>query len=301
MADPINAVQRATVGVAGTRTRRTTSCCDHRARKRSIQSWRAANQQRADPAAGVSPSAESRAADVHASHDQQISGRRSATNFVRGNSAPDSGARCPETRTCGVTARLGSRRAPVASWRLKCARSTRPSARGRGKPSFAFGSWSMRTLGFLVPSRMQRDLRDRQRSRAWRRALLELSRLRHICENRSSAMTGRVLTAARSCRILSAVTLQAQQTIGELDLLLERLGQYLIAYESQLTTVVGRRTLRPIAGAAHGAFAGDDQPRAARLESEVAFLRLARRRHLVRRARCEARGRHAGGRGRQDT
>jgi hypothetical protein len=52
-------------------------------------------------------------------------------------------------------------------------------------------------------------------------------------------MRGSALTVAALFSVVSSVTLQAQQTIGELDLLLERLGQYLIAYESQLTTVVG--------------------------------------------------------------
>lgn len=63
------------------------------------------------------------------------------------------------------------------------------------------------------------------------------------------------------------------QEAGELDLLLDRLGRYLIAYERELTTVVaderydqmevltGRRAVAPVS-------------RMRKLESEVAFLRL---------------------------
>jgi hypothetical protein len=86
-------------------------------------------------------------------------------------------------------------------------------------------------------------------------------------------MTGRVLTVAALVSALSTLTLQSQQTIGELDLLLERLGQYLIAYESQLTTVVGderyeQSQLQPM-GRSRSMF---NQSR--RLDSEIAFLRL---------------------------
>ena len=86
-------------------------------------------------------------------------------------------------------------------------------------------------------------------------------------------MTGRVLTAATLVVALLTVTLQSQQTIGELDLLLERLSQYLLAYESQLTTVVAderyeQTQVQPM-GHSRAMIT-----KSRRLESQVAFLRL---------------------------
>jgi hypothetical protein len=86
-------------------------------------------------------------------------------------------------------------------------------------------------------------------------------------------MTGRVLTVAALCSALWPVTLRSQQTIGELDLLLERLGQYLLAYESQLTTVVANERydqsqMTPM-GRSRSMIS-----QSRRLESQIAFLRL---------------------------
>jgi hypothetical protein len=86
-------------------------------------------------------------------------------------------------------------------------------------------------------------------------------------------MSRRVLTVAALVSVLSTVTSQGQQTIGELDLLLERLGQYLIAYESQLTTVVGderyeQSQVTPM-GRSRSMISSSR-----RLDSEIAFLRL---------------------------
>jgi hypothetical protein len=85
-------------------------------------------------------------------------------------------------------------------------------------------------------------------------------------------MIGRTLIAAALLAVLPT-GLAAQQEIGELDLLLERLGQYLIAYESQLTTVVAderydQSQFRPM-GRSRSMFS-----QSRRLDSEIAFLRL---------------------------
>src|SRR5262245_53679639 len=86
-------------------------------------------------------------------------------------------------------------------------------------------------------------------------------------------MTGRTLIAAATLAVLLPVAPKAQQEIGELDLLLERLGQYLIAYESQLTTVVAderyqQSQLRPM-GRSRSMVS-----ESRRLDSDIAFLRL---------------------------
>ena len=86
-------------------------------------------------------------------------------------------------------------------------------------------------------------------------------------------MIGRTLIVAAALTALLPVAPRAQQEIGELDLLLERLGQYLIAYEAQLTTVVAderydQSQLRPM-GRSRSMFS-----ESRRLDSEIAFLRL---------------------------
>lgn len=86
-------------------------------------------------------------------------------------------------------------------------------------------------------------------------------------------MNRRVLIAASLAAAFSPATLRSQQTIGELDLLLERLGQYLLAYESQLTTIVAdekydQSQLSPM-GRSRAMISTSR-----RLESQVAFLRL---------------------------
>src|SRR5687767_3338699 len=69
------------------------------------------------------------------------------------------------------------------------------------------------------------------------------------------------------------VAVPRAQEIGELDLLVERLGQYLLAYESQLTTVVAEERydqaeLRQVSRS-------NFRPaRSRKLTSDVAFLRL---------------------------
>ena len=86
-------------------------------------------------------------------------------------------------------------------------------------------------------------------------------------------MDRRVLVAASLFAAFATADVRSQQTIGELDLLLERLGQYLIAYESQLTTIVGderydQSQLSPM-GRSRVMITTTRK-----LESQVAFLRL---------------------------
>jgi hypothetical protein len=73
--------------------------------------------------------------------------------------------------------------------------------------------------------------------------------------------------------VLAATVAPTAQEIGDLDLLLDKLGQYLIAYESQLTTVVASESYEQAEYRPLGRTAVQVQRRR-KLQSDVAFLRL---------------------------
>jgi hypothetical protein len=93
-------------------------------------------------------------------------------------------------------------------------------------------------------------------------------------------MTARSITLLVSCLTLSALSLRAasrDQDGEQLDLILNRLGNYLLEYEGQLSTVVAeeryeQREIRDSGGYTDRAFPARVQSR--KLVSDVAFLRL---------------------------